>query len=951
MTNIFTAVVKMSMTASAVILVVIVLRALLSRAPKKYSYFLWAAALFRLLCPVSVSSVFSLFNLPVMGTQEQELTQIQAVTVLPAVPAVPGSDAGIPPEYTSSVTQPTATALNWDDILVYVWILGVVVVLLVFCIQILRLHHKIRFAVRVEGNVWECDEIPGPFVLGLSRPRIFLPVWLKGGQREHVLAHERFHIRRFDHWVKVLCLGVRAIHWFNPLVWLMIWLLDRDMELSCDEGALKELGQENREEYSRTLLSLAANRREFGPVLAFGTPAVKRRIVNALRYRKAAKVTVVLALVVLLVAGLTCCTNAKQDEENNVYADALYQAKVTYAGDNSAVSKLIGVMMEENQLQFDTMELHTAAEPYGLTLNLFLPEGWNYDLGDHFAVDKKAFSMSVLLLTLIDNLSYCQQNYDLLEEGERIDYAQLFPRMTVAQAEQVLGISDLKSYGTSPEKIAELLELIGQVDVQQAKYSQIVFNDRLTDEKVEYRYDGEGSILLTLYRDGTHVLYVQYPENGTQYLGTWTREEELIALQLAGSQVYTVFFSEGEDGNLYYQKNLSPMDGIDFHDILPQGACLSLVSQGDTPQEGLSEFILYDMVDPELDEVTIFAPQVALYENGESAIFRADNGAIGHYTEENGILTLTDEMNDRVYRFRRIDAITIEYMADGSDEIVMVVENDYLTAPVVDGTRFVVGESSTIQVGTAVIDTQVERYQLVVEMQSTGQFLPALRLYSDGTYVFNHSILSSRFHTGTWTEENDVLTLSGHQACFRFRRVDEYTLQFLEEGSYGYDQYPQHEIVFGDGALFRRSEEGAYYNWPDLVLVSHGGRYRIQGLDADVIEAYPTQNGTAGDIYFVNPVFLGGYFEGKAVEGGASWTDESKTSIHVGFTQSSGTSEGTLTGPSLDFELDLVTGELTHITFVSHEANGENVTLTGHEMKEMGYMLASLLQMVENTAE
>ncbi len=158
--------------------------------------------------------------------------------------------------------------------------------------------------------MWESDQIPGPFILGLFRPRIYLPAGLEGTARACVLAHERHHLRRHDPWVKALAFCIRTLHWFNPAVWLAVWAMEEDMELSCDEGALSRLEGDCRQDYSRTLLALGANRRDFGPALAFGTPAVKQRILHVLSLKKAGRATIVLALAVLLTAGLTCCTSA-----------------------------------------------------------------------------------------------------------------------------------------------------------------------------------------------------------------------------------------------------------------------------------------------------------------------------------------------------------------------------------------------------------------------------------------------------------------------------------------------------------------------------------------------------------------------------------------------------------------------------------------------------------------
>lgn len=467
MTALFTAILEMSIKSIPVILVLFVLRVLLRCSPRKYSYALWAVAAFRLLCPVSVSSAFSLFNLQLRGhgavltipiadqSSPAASAQPDASALVPAVPVESAADQNI----TLTVNPPTVAvqSINWDLVLSVVWLVGVVAVLAVTLFQLWRLLRRTRFAVRVEDNVWESDNIPGPFVFGLLRPRIYLPVGLQGVSRAHVLAHERYHLRRKDHWVKLLGQFILALHWFNPAVWLMLWAVDRDMELSCDEGAIRAMSGEERQDYSRTLLALAASRREFGPVLAFGAPAVKQRIVNVLHYHKAAKLTVVLALAVLLVAGLTCCTDAKTPagaSSSETYAEALYNARVEYVGDNSGVVSLIQRLTVDTQCQLHSIELHTGEEPYGITLELNVPE-----TSDQTTYQAEMVGISTLLLTLVDNLSWCEVYVvDPAMDG----YLLNLDCFSVSLAEEWLGIDDLKSYADTPEAIAQLMERLNE---------------------------------------------------------------------------------------------------------------------------------------------------------------------------------------------------------------------------------------------------------------------------------------------------------------------------------------------------------------------------------------------------------------------------------------------------------------------------------------------------------
>lgn len=325
LTNLFLTVAELSLSAVPVILVLFALRFLLRRAPKVYSYALWAAAGFRLLCPVALPSDWSLFNLPIFQNRDPKeaiaLTERAVQAGTRAIRRTAGTGQAVVsgtsvsgmsaiPSASSAPAEVSAPGWSVSQIVTLLWLAGILCILLWNGYQLLRLCRRTRTAVRTEGNVWESDQIPGPFILGLFRPRIYLPAGLEGTARACVLAHERHHLRRHDPWVKALAFCIRTLHWFNPAVWLAVWAMEEDMELSCDEGALSRLEGDCRQDYSRTLLALGANRRDFGPALAFGTPAVKQRILHVLSLKKAGRATIVLALAVLLTAGLTCCTSA-----------------------------------------------------------------------------------------------------------------------------------------------------------------------------------------------------------------------------------------------------------------------------------------------------------------------------------------------------------------------------------------------------------------------------------------------------------------------------------------------------------------------------------------------------------------------------------------------------------------------------------------------------------------
>ena len=267
----FLCVLRMSLAGGAVILAVLLMRLMLRRAPKKYSYFLWVAAAFRLCAPASLTAPFSLFRLlsrPVTAGVARapfELRSgVEAVIPDPAGVAHPAAS------FTKAAFSAAEAAFPWLRVLAWVWLAGVAAMLVYSLLSGLRLRFRLRTAIRQEEGVWRASGIAAPFLLGFPRPRIYLPWGLEGTDLENVLAHERTHIRRGDPWWRFLGWTLLCLHWFNPLCWLAFALMGRDMELSCDEAVLARREAE-RVDYVRSLLHIAVRIGPRSPApLAFG---------------------------------------------------------------------------------------------------------------------------------------------------------------------------------------------------------------------------------------------------------------------------------------------------------------------------------------------------------------------------------------------------------------------------------------------------------------------------------------------------------------------------------------------------------------------------------------------------------------------------------------------------------------------------------------------------------
>ena len=311
---------NMSLTASVAIVLVILLRLLLKKAPKVISYALWGVVLFRLLCPVSIGSNFSVYNL--FDAPAQESGTITSVieyvpsnivhTEYPSVALpVPGiSDVineALPQGQEQLVADPLEAPMSFAT---YAWMIGVLVMAIYSIVSYIRLRRKLSVVVPLRDNIFIADDIKSPFVVGLFRPKIYLPCNLGDKEQEYIILHEQHHIKRLDHVMKALAFLALAIHWFNPLVWVAFILASKDMEMSCDEAVIRKVDGDVRADYSASLLTLATGRRIIaGTPLAFGEGDTKGRINNLSKWKKPAVWVVLIAVVACAVLAVTVLTN------------------------------------------------------------------------------------------------------------------------------------------------------------------------------------------------------------------------------------------------------------------------------------------------------------------------------------------------------------------------------------------------------------------------------------------------------------------------------------------------------------------------------------------------------------------------------------------------------------------------------------------------------------------
>lgn len=314
MNELFLKIINMSISASWLILAVLILRLVLKKAPKWVNVLLWGIVAVRLICPLSFESALSL--IPSSETIPLDIEMAAKPTIDSGVPAInsvvnPVLSSFAPPQHVLTSANPLQI---WIPILNIIWLIGVGALLLYTAVSYWRLCRKVDTAVRYKGNIFQSENVSSPFVLGIIKPRIYLPFNMNGQDLEHVVAHEQAHIRRKDHWWKPLGFLLLTIHWFNPLMWLAYVLLCRDIELACDEKVIKELGNEQGADYMQALVACSVNRRMIAACpLAFGEVGVKERVKSVMNYKKPAFWVIIIAVIICVGVAACFLTNPKQD--------------------------------------------------------------------------------------------------------------------------------------------------------------------------------------------------------------------------------------------------------------------------------------------------------------------------------------------------------------------------------------------------------------------------------------------------------------------------------------------------------------------------------------------------------------------------------------------------------------------------------------------------------------
>ena len=359
MAAVFLKLLNLSISASWLVLAVLVLRLVSKRSPKWMNVLLWGIVALRLVLPFSIESALSL--IPSAETVSPAVVQFApAPTITSGVSVIDNAVNPSLSEHFSAVPTASVNPLYvWTEIAGWVWLIGLGAMLLYALVSYLRLRRRVSVSLPIQDHIYLCDAISSPFILGVVKPHIYLPSGLDEVQRQNVLSHERAHLARRDHWWKPLGFALLAVYWFNPVLWLAYALLCRDIELACDERVIRTMDESAVKTYSTVLLACSMLRKAaITCPLAFGEVGVKERVKNALHYKKPAFRVVAASVAVCVVVAVCFLTNPPTDTDAAGLI-GFHRERVTYADvtdENGAQPSNVQLTAEETDAVYALLD-------------------------------------------------------------------------------------------------------------------------------------------------------------------------------------------------------------------------------------------------------------------------------------------------------------------------------------------------------------------------------------------------------------------------------------------------------------------------------------------------------------------------------------------------------------------------------------------------------------------
>ncbi len=595
MENIFSLILNMSYVSCFVIIFVIFIRLFLKRFPKIISYGLWSVVAFRLIVPFAIESNFSIIpkNLDTSivryeVAQTGEIGNLETVNV--SVASSENSSENTSETGTTGLENTSIKSLNNFEIAMYIWTLGIALLVLYSLFSIVKLRNKLKNAKLVVNNIYELENLKTPFVFGIIKPLIYLPKNLDEEEKINIIKHEQIHIKRHDHIIKIFAFILLILHWFNPLVWIAFVLMNNDMELSCDEKVIKELGGDIRKSYATSLVTLATEKHINSCPIAFSEGNVEGRVKNVLNYKKKPVILTVIVSLVVIIVGAMLLFNPMQAKSMaisyqsvdntggygfSVYEESIinYAYEVYNSKEVSNISYVDLDSMEKYGVYFDGDEINNYTYYYDKERDMAFisEEGVYYSVTTDFAeyVNDFATKENIHASNSDANLPLTKENLVLINESSNSDDALFKMGMT----------SD------------EVYDVVTNSDVD--------FTFNVTDEEV---YDDKYLITLNQEQSGGASVYKYKISNNLHMF--FDKDKKLISMYLA----HDIPVGTYEDVTEFYSNNKGAMF---YNGLINTDEGLNLLSTVDEIEEKYGE--PYEVVSTENEDNYYYKLEDDLY--------------------------------------------------------------------------------------------------------------------------------------------------------------------------------------------------------------------------------------------------------------------------------------------------------------------------------------------------
>lgn len=556
MNNLFIDFLNTSITASYIIIAVLLVRGIFKKIPRKFICALWAIAGLRLILPFSVESAFSL--IPSAKTIDPVSGNSYGVRLNSGINAIDIPVNNYLVENEMAATAEAAAPVDKNvfvSIIAIIWLVGIAAILLYGIISYIRLKKTVSTAVLLRDNIWQCESVVSPFILGFFKPKIFIPFGMDDETRNYVISHENAHIKRRDHWIKPIGFLILAVYWFNPLVWIAYIMLCRDIERACDEKVIAQMDGDERKEYASALLDCAVNRRRIAACpLAFGEVGIKERIKGVMNYKKPAFWVIIIAVIACVVAAVCFLTNPKDGASDDYEYPYRIVASINHDDSGRELTRVFSAKKGDKHTVIDGVEFEV--------VDVNLQEG-EIDIG--FIGDKQplsAFSNKPISL-LVVNLT--QPHRVKTADGAEITFS-FVQTQTIDNAisKAILDYNkDFYMEGTVAFESHETLKIerdkgfVGSDDAEDVtaylimSYGKYVYNNG----KVECVGGASGPIALHFdYIDGIYTLTEYWqPEDGSRYTDSIRQKFPLVEAELAINRAVSLSRTPEEKAKVYFE--------------------------------------------------------------------------------------------------------------------------------------------------------------------------------------------------------------------------------------------------------------------------------------------------------------------------------------------------------------------------------------------------------------